>query len=205
MDVWLIQAGGHCKQCIDILLDNSFNILGIFDNFQQPNTIFYRGIKVVGDYNSIMGFVKPSENVFCTIGDNIKRKQFIEEFPVNVNWINCISKYAIISPSAKIGVGNYVGATSKILSDTIIGNFNIINDGATLMHDDFVGNFCHLCPNSSVGGKVSIGNCCLIGTNSTINPNISIQDNIIVGSGAVLVKNITENNCTVVGVPAKKL
>ena len=199
-EVWLIQSGGHCKQCIDIFLDNGYTIKGCFDNWCKGE--FYRDVKIIDTLDNICKYVNNNDPIFCTIGDNKKRKELVEKYPF-YNWVNCISKYSYISSSVKIGKGNYIGVGTKILSDCKVGNFNIINDGSTMTHDNEIGDFNHLAPNSSLGGKVKISNNCLIGTNATVNPNISINNNNIVGSGGVVVKNIEKESIIVKGVPAK--
>lgn len=199
--IYLIFAGGHAKQVIDIFIENQYEICGIFDDFKEND--FYRNTKIIGKISDIDKFSKNKIPFFCTIGDNLIREKIYNEYN-NLEWVNCISQRAYISPSVKLGVGNYIGTFCKILADSIIGDFNIINEGSTLTHDNIIGNFNHIAPNSSLGGKVNIRNRNLIGTNSTINPNISIFDNIIIGSGAVVIKNISDPG-TFIGVPCKKI
>jgi sugar O-acyltransferase (sialic acid O-acetyltransferase NeuD family) len=199
-EVWLVQTGGHSKQCIDIFLDNGYTIKGCFDNWCKGK--FYRDTEIVDSIDNMFKYVNNNDPIFCTIGDNKKRKECVEKYPF-YNWINCISKYSYISPSVILGIGNYIGNTTKILADSKVGNFNIINDGATMTHDNEIEDFNHLAPNCSLGGKVRIANNCLIGTNATVNPNISINNNNIVGSGGVLVKSIEKESIIVKGIPAK--
>ena len=203
--ILLIQAGGHAKQCIDVFLDNDQKIAGVYDDFQQVGSVFYRGIKVIGKYDLIPKHLKVGSKVFCCIGDNYKRKEAVYMYAIEgIEWVNCISKHAIISPTAIIGSrGIYIGSGSRVLADSTVDNFTILNDGATVMHDDVVGKWCHLCPNSSIGGKVTIGDLCMLGTNATINPGVKVVDEVIIGSGAVVVKDILETGKTVKGVPAR--
>jgi sugar O-acyltransferase (sialic acid O-acetyltransferase NeuD family) len=199
LNVWLVQSGGHCKQCIDIFIENGYTIKGCFDNWCTNE--FYKGITIVDTIDNMDQYINNNDPIFCTIGDNNKRKQLVEKYP-HYNWINCISKHSYISSSVNIGKGNYIGVGTKILADSKIGNFNICNDGSTMTHDNNIKDYNHLAPNCSLGGKVNIGNNCLIGTNATVNPNITICDNVVVGSGSVVVKNINKEGIYK-GVPAK--
>jgi sugar O-acyltransferase (sialic acid O-acetyltransferase NeuD family) len=199
-EVWLVQTGGHSKQCIDIFLENGYTIKGCFDNWCTGS--FYRDCKIIDTIEQMHNYVKESDPIFCTIGDNQKRKQLVGQYPHH-NWINCISKHSYISPSVQMGRGNYIGVGTKLLADTKIGHFNICNDGSTLTHDNNVSDFNHFAPNCSLGGKVIISNNCLIATNATINPNVFICDQVVVGSGAVVTKDIKKTG-VYVGIPAKK-
>lgn len=197
--VYIIFSGGHSKQCIDIFLDNHIPILGLFDD-NRPAGPFYRNTQILGTISDISKYTNKPALFFCTCGNNRLRKEIVSTFPT-LTWTNCISRHSIISPSAIIGVGNYIGVSTKIAADVVIGNFNILNDGCTITHDNSIGNYTHIAPNASLGGFVSIGDFCLVGTNSTINPSVSVKDNIILGSGAVVIKNI-DTAGTYVGIPA---
>ncbi len=199
--VYIVLAGGHSKQCIDIFEEANEKIEGVFDDFRPVGSHFYRGTFIVGKLSDVGKMVGESDRIFCAIGDNQKRANFVSQYP-ELNWIGCISSKAVISPSATIGQGNYIGATCKVLADSYVGNFCIINDGATVMHDCLVGSYTHLCPNSSLGGRVKIGDFVLLGTNATVNPGIKVENHVTVGSGAVVVKDQTKEYVTVKGVPA---
>lgn len=199
--IYIIFSGGHSKQCIDIFLDNHIPVLGLFDD-NRPKGGFYRGTQILGKISDIP-MIGEGALFFCACGNNKLRQSIIEMFP-DLNWTNCISRHSIISPSAIIGKGNYIGISTKVAADAFIGDFNILNDGCTVTHDNIIGNFNHIAPNASLGGFVKIGNNCLIGTNSTINPSITITDNIIIGSGAVALHNI-EMSGSYVGVPCRNI
>jgi sugar O-acyltransferase (sialic acid O-acetyltransferase NeuD family) len=200
--VYIIFSGGHSKQCIDIFLDNNIPILGLFDN-NRPVGPFYRGTTILGKIEDILTKCNKSNMFFCACGNNTLRQSIVEKYP-DLTWTNCISRHSIISPSATIGKGNYIGVSTKIAADAIIGDFNILNDGCTVTHDNVIGSYNHIAPNASLGGFVKIGNNCLIGTNATINPSVTMTDNIIIGSGAVALRSIEEAG-SYVGIPCRNI
>lgn len=53
-------------------------------------------------------------------------------------------------------------------------------------------------------GVPIIGNNVVIGARATIIGDIHIGDNVVIGAGAVVVKDVP-SNCTVAGVPARKI
>lgn len=198
--VFLICAGGHAKQVIDVFLHSGFIIEGVFDDIKTGT--FYRNTKIVGTLSDLKKYEHCQIPFFITLGDNKLRKKIAGENP-KLLWTNCVSlAYAYVSPTVTMGYGNYIGPHTRILSDTIIGNFNIINDGATITHDNFIGNYNHIAPSASLGGRVKIGDCNLIGTNATLNPDVYLCNEIIIGSGSVVLRDIFEKG-TYVGVPCK--
>ena len=198
--LFLFGAGGHCKQVIDIFKqDTDLTICGIFDDYSQKKDHY--GYPILGTINNAVSLsnIYGDARFFCTIGDNIFREKICSQFD-KTKFINCIHPKSNISDSVKIGLGNYIGAFTNILGDSVIGDFNILNDGAQLPHDSLIGNYNHVSINASLGGNVRVGNYNLIGLNSTILPKITIGDNITVGAGTVVHRDIKES-CTVVGNP----
>ena len=208
--LYILYSGGHAKQCIDIFLENDYQILGCFDDYflkSKKEEEFYRGINIIGSIDDYLklyneNLIHKNHFVFCCAGDNTIRKTIIDKYKDD-NYINCISKHSYISDTSNIGIGNYIGVHSKIISNSLIGDFNIVNDGATIMNDCKINDFNHLAPNSSLGGRVKICSYCLIGTNCTVNPNVKICDKVTVGSGGVVLQNIIKEG-VYVGVPVKQ-
>lgn len=201
MNVYIIGAGGHSKQIIDVFKLNNIFIKGIFDD---NKTNFHYNIKIIDKINMIHKYLEPNDKLFCAIGNNNIRKEICNKFDCNI-FINCIHPLSFVSDSVKIGNGNYIGSFVSILGDTVIGNHNILNDGCKIPHDNIIGNFNHISLNVTLGGNVNIGDIILIGLNSTILPNLYISDGTIIGGGTVITKNIVEKNKTIVGNPFRYL
>jgi acetyltransferase EpsM len=197
--IYIIGAGGHAKQVIDILLDNSYQICGIFDSYRSG--YFYRNLPILGTIDDVLSIVPKNSNLFITFGDNKYRMDLYLKFK-EYNFPNCISKQSYISQSTKIGYGNYIGCFTKIGEDCVVGNFNILNEGSIVAHDNFINDFNHLSINTSTGGNVIIGNLNLIGIGANILPKMTILDNNTIGAGCLVNKNIHfESKC--IGVPMK--
>lgn len=200
IDIIIVGAGGNAKVLIDIILENENNeIWGILDdNKELLNKILYRNIKVIDTLN----FMNDNKhyNYCLSIGNNKVRKSIVEKY--NIEWINVISKYAIISPTAKIGVGTHIYPNSVIESDAIIGNHTIINIASSIHHDVFIGDFCNVAPKCAICGTTIIGNNTFIGAGSTIINNCNIGNNVIIGLGSTIVSNI-EDNTIYYGIKAK--
>ena len=201
MQVYLLCAGGHCKQVIDIFENTGVEIIGIFDDLKSKGSLFYRGYKIIDTITNSHFYLNTTSNIFCTAGDNQIRNIICNSF-LKYTFLNCISNKSNISRSVNIGWGNYVGDNCNILADTRIGNFNIINTNANIAHDIIIGDYNHIAPSSTLSGNICIGDLNLIGAHCVINPKIVIQNNNIIGSGSVIIKNIN-NDSKIVGNPGK--
>lgn len=207
-NVYILGAGGHSKQCIDIFLENNYNILGLFDdtyNENENNINFYRNTKIIDKISLCNNYImKDNIFIFCAIGDNEIRNKIVSIFDLK-KFTNCISKKAFISPSIKdYGYGNYIGIFTHLGPDIEIGNFNIFNDGCRIMHDSKIGNYNHICPSASLSGTVSIENNCMIGTGSIIIPKCCITSNVILGANSTVIDSILFSG-KYVGTPIKKI
>lgn len=135
--------------------------------------------------------------------DNPKIRQRLHHRYYKFKYVSIISKDAIISNSAKLGIGITVQSQCHISSNCIIGSFVKINIAANIMHDNIIGDYSTIAPNAVLLGGVKVGKLCYIGANSTILPGITIGDNSIVGAGSVITKNVPPNS-VYYGVPARK-
>lgn len=194
-DIILIGGGGHCNSVIDSLKDSTeLNIVGILDLKNKIGTL-NNGVKIIGEDNDLKYYFKQGiKNAFVTaggIGDNslrIKLFNLAKEIGYKIPAI--IDKNAIVSDTALIGDGTFIGKGAIINTSVIVGENCIINSGAIIDHDCRVSDFCHIAPGTTLSGGVYIDKKSHIGTNSTVIQNIRIGMNTIIGAGSVVVKDI---------------
>jgi len=109
---------------------------------------------------------------------------------------------AIVSPSARIGAGTFIGATAVVQGRTQVGDHTIINTGAIVEHDCVIGINVHIAPGAKVGGGVRIGRDTLVGIGSSIRPGVKIGSGCTIGVGAAVVSDVPDN-ARAIGVPAR--
>jgi sugar O-acyltransferase (sialic acid O-acetyltransferase NeuD family) len=208
-------ATGQSKVVYDILLQESTELLQVFDNNDQ--------------------IIPPISGVGLSFGESglVDFIQSLSRRGVSTADVDCIAaiggtnglaryqmtllmaKYgfsprSVLHPSAIVSSLALVGESTQILAGSIvapyaqIGDFSIINSGANVDHDCQIGNCCHLAPMVSLAGEVTLEDNVFVGTNATVLPKIRIGVNSIVGAGAVVREDIP-GNTVVVGVPAKYL
>lgn len=206
----IIGAGGHARSCADILIQNNeYDIVGCVDRSYNGSDRAFLNIgthliPVVGNDDMLEElFRKGIRRVFIALGNNnVRRKLYEKTVDIGFSPINIISKYSVISPTAKLGNGICVMAGAVINVNTVIGNDCIINTNCSLDHDCIVGAHCHIAPGTAVSGTVCIGNNVQLGTGTSVIDGLTIGDGAFIGAGSVVVKDIPEN-VLAYGVPAR--
>lgn len=105
---------------------------------------------------------------------------------------NVIHPNAFISPSAKIGNGNYIACNAIISSRAVIGNSNLINYAVSIGHDTVVGNDCVFNPGARIGGCSIIGNRNLFGANAFVYQGTKTCDDCKIDALVYLHKDLEE-------------
>ena len=203
----LIGGGGHCKSVLDAALKmDKFSDIVITDSAIPIGTKVL-GCEVVGADDCLERLHRNGyEYAFITVG-SIKVNPLREwiaakatalgfEFPV------IIDPSAVVSTSASIGNGTFVGKNVTINADASVGQHCIINTGSIIEHECDVQDFVHISVGSILCGEVSVGRNGFIGAGSTVIQCLKIGERTAIGAGAVVNTDIPPN-CTAVGIPAK--
>lgn len=194
-----IGAGGHSKSVADAMDRSKYKLCGFIDENKKGIHI---GVPIFGERIEDVPNYK-EYSYFVSIGDVCYRKLWFDRLiEKNLKVINIIDPSAIISSSAKIGIGNFVGKMAVINADAEIGNNNVINTKALIEHECKVGSHNHLSTNSVINGNVIVEDGVFIGSSSVCNGQLKIEHDSIIGSGSVVIENVPAK-VTVVGVPAR--
>ena len=203
-DIILMGAGGHAKVIIEILHQQNLKIAYCLGSTDSPDTCL--GIPVLqGNDDDLLVELSTQgyHKIFIAIGSNQIRLALAEKAKkYGFEIINAISSYAVISPSAKLGVGIAIMAGVVINADATIRDLVIINTGASIDHDCILDKAVHIGPQCGLAGNVKVGSESFLGIGTKVIPGILIGHSVISGAGTVIVKNI-ENAAACVGVPAK--
>lgn len=200
----IVGGGGHAKVCIELLLDMGESVAFCVASEDGPSVC--GGIPVLrGDDHLLRlrreGFTK----AFVAIGSNEMRDHLAREVVGSgYNLVNAVSPHAIISPSARLGIGIAIMAGAVVNAEASISDMAIINTGATVDHDCVIGRAAHIGPQCGLAGNVEVGQRSLLGVGCSVIPQRKIGSNVTIGAGAVVVADIPDDS-TVVGVPARIL
>ncbi|MBV6645169.1 MAG: hypothetical protein KI790_06955 [Cyclobacteriaceae bacterium] len=131
---------------------------------------------------------------FVSIGDNYRRQEVSAVFNDILGDQICLQHpSAVISATAKIGLGVMISINASVNAFAEVGDGVICNTASVLEHGCKVGSFAHIGPGAVLCGDVNIGSMSLVGANAVIKPGITVGTNVIIGSGAVVGRNIPDN------------
>lgn len=194
----LIGGGGHCKSVIDVAKRmNSFDEIVITDpNLKQGAQIL--GCTVVGADDCLEALYKQGyEYAFISVGcvkNNSLRDKIAErvsalgfKFPVIQD------PSAIVSDSAFVGDGTFIGKNAVINSEVKIGIHCIINTGAIIEHECNVGDYTHISVGTVLCGEVTVKDNCMIGAGTTVIQGIIIRNNAVIGANSIVLTDVEDN------------
>ncbi len=204
--ILVIGASGHAKVIIEAIeLNNEFEVMGYIDTFIPKGKEIF-GYQVLGNeeilkdlYNN--GITKG----IIAIGDNWTRYLMykkVKELCPSFEFITVIHPTAIISKYAKIGKGTVVLTLGKINTDSIVGDFCILNTNSNLGHDSVMGDFSSLASSVTMGGTTKVGKYSAISLGACVIQNITIGKHTVIGAGSVITQDIDDYNVAY-GIPAK--
>lgn len=205
--VVLIGAKGnaHAGVVLDIIREYSlYDVIGFLDDNRALQNTAVLGVPVLGTVQDFLQNVPEEVSFFVCIGNNLFRKNVQELIKKHQReMVNVIHPTAIISASAKLGQGIFIGAKVVITHNVQMGDGVLINTAATIDHDNILGDYVNVCPGCHTSGRVKIKESAFLGTGVTVIPDITIGEQAVVGAGSVVIKDV-EPGTTVVGVPAHK-
>lgn len=184
--------GGGAAQVIDAIRRGfDYDAVGIFDNNEEAWGKDVDGVKVVGSSKEIVEAYRSGlfDAVVIAVGDVVMRRDLFEVLKLKlVPFCNVIDKDAIISPSAKIGIGNVFLCHSYVGPGVTIGDNCYIITGSRINHDSQVGSHCYLSTGVSIAGRVRVGDLVKFETASGSAPDCHIPSGSTVPPGQIVIK-----------------
>ena len=213
MKVVLIGSGGCMRELAWQMLEQNsiekteWEILGFVDKEKPENKVFTnrQELPYLGNDDYLLSLTKPT-NVVMTVGSPKLRKKITDKLSQNPNILfpNIILGNVSLCGDLKIGRGCVISKNTNISTNVTIGDFVFINMEALICHDCNIGNYVTISPSVKIAGAVKIGNNTDVGLGTQIIQGIEVGSDVVLGAGSVVVKKV-ENNCTAVGIPAKKI
>ena len=153
--------GGGAAQVIDAISRGSGQIpIGVFDNHPKAINREILGVQVVGSSEDLLKAYENSvfDAAVIAIGNLPLRKAVYEQLiAASIPLCNVIDKDAVVSQSARIGVGNVLLCHSYLGPDVIIGDNCYVITGSKINHDSRLGSHCYLSTGVSIAGRVQVG------------------------------------------------
>jgi sugar O-acyltransferase (sialic acid O-acetyltransferase NeuD family) len=204
----IIGSGGHADVIIDNLSQKQRNsLIGYIDT---ANNGIWRNLPYLGaDYDFLEKNNPKEVNLLLGVsylGQKVSlelRKKIISIYTSKgFVFESIISNRAILSKSAHIKSGTYVGPGVCINSNVVIESHCIINTGAIIEHDCYIGKNVQISPGVILCGSVNVGEHTFIGAGSICRDGIYICDNVVIGFGSIVNKDLSLSG-TYLGHPVK--
>ena len=186
-DIVIVGYGGHAKSVADCAERmHKFNIVGYTDIEKQPSRYKYIGTDDVLDSIYRSGVKKAIIGIGYLGKGDVRRRLYNQLKDIGFELPIIVDPSAIVSETATIGEGTFIGKGAIINTESVIGKSVIINTKALIEHECCIGDFSHVAVGATICGQVRVGNDSFIGANSTIIQCMEVGDNQIVPAGTTL-------------------
>jgi sugar O-acyltransferase (sialic acid O-acetyltransferase NeuD family) len=186
MTVLVLGSGGFAMACIDVLEASGLEV----------------GERVEPD-GDLDGTTVAGADIFVAVMDNRTRQMLTHEIAsLGGRLVTALSPRAVVSQSARIGVGAVLMPGAIVNAAASIGDGAIVNTNAAVDHEVSIGAFAHVAVGASLAGNVTVGDGALVGVGASVTPGRTIGAWSTVGAGSAVVRDVSPG-ATVAGVPAK--
>ena len=197
----MIGTGGFAAELTDYIesnllasnLSDQLEILGYFD-FNAVNHDHY-GFKAPYLGRESEYSFSENDRVIIAIGDLEKRASLVLYFKkAGVIIEGFIHHTAMISKSAKLGVGNIISPYVIVGPKAQLGSHNFLNFHCFVAHDCEIGSGNILSPNIQITGHTQVGDFNFFGVSSGTKPLLKIGNFNKIQAGIIVDKNISDNS-----------
>lgn len=156
----VLGAGGHGRSVAEAVLlsqTSNFKVAGfIDDSWPTKNQVW--GIPILGDTSDLHQYLSHAKNAIVAIGNN-KLRESLQSRLIEVGFtiLTVIHPQAIVSPSAKIGLGCTIMAGAIVGTESQLGDGVIVNSGAVVDHHCEIGDYGHLGVGTAMAGGSRLG------------------------------------------------
>lgn len=186
-DIILIGYGGHAKSIVDSIENGKkYRIVGYTDLKERNCRFHYLGTDDILEDLYNQGVCNA---VICIgfLGKGQIREQLYDKLmQIGYNMPIIKDPSAIISETASIGEGTFIGKGAIVNAEARIGKNVIINTKALVEHECIIDDFAHIAVGAVLCGQVHVGKRAFVGANSTIIQGRTVQTGQIVPAGEII-------------------
>ncbi|TVQ64799.1 MAG: acetyltransferase [Phycisphaerales bacterium] len=192
----LIGGGGHAMVVAEAAIACGRTLAGFLDD--DPAAHLGDLAERLGDLSGVPDLGEDA--AIIALGNVGRRAEIITRLRAPAATV--VHPSAIVSPSATLGKGVFIGPNAVVHARARIGDHAIVNTGAIVEHDCLIGMNTHIAPGVVMGGETRVGPETLIGLGSRLLPGVRVGSRCVVGAGAVVLRAVGDGE-RVVGVPAR--
>jgi len=202
----VLGAGGHAAVVAESAERAGFVVVGVAAQEAPAPEAPFAGVPWLGDPDGagaplIESLLAEGARLHAAAGDAAVRARWTGRHGAE-RFATVVDPSAIVSPSASIGAGAFIGPLAAVNARARVGAGAIVNTGAVVEHDCDVCAFAHVSPGAVLCGSVTVGEGAQVGAGAVVLPGRSIGAHSVLGAGAVLVDSIGAS-VVAVGVPAR--
>jgi len=141
--------------------------------------------------------IQSGVEVFFNIGvADVRVKLLIHARCLQAGWrpFTVVHPSAVISPSARLGQGAFVGPLAVLSTNAIVGDHCIVHLNSSVGHDATIGDYCAILPGARISGTVKIGDRVLIGSNAFVNAGVHIGNDCQVDALTYVCRDLQEGH-----------
>lgn len=207
--VLIIGAGGHGREVLEILRDQSANggpePIGFIDESPSLQGKSVSGMPVLGDCDALSKFDRADTSVIIAMGFPTVMKKLRDRIrKFDLPFARAVSPRAVVSPNAKLGEGVILFPQTFVSTAAEIGSFVTLNVGSSVSHDCRVADYCAINPGARLAGNVHLGEGTFVGMGANLIQGMRVGAWSTIGAGAAVIRNVDAGS-TVVGVPARPI
>lgn len=186
-DIVLIGYGGHAKSVADCIeRSQEYKIIGYTD--LKPSVSKYVYLGTDEELESL--YKKGIHNAAIGIGylgkGDLREKLFEKLKKIGYILPVILDTSSIVSDTASIGEGTFIGKAAIINAEAQIGKAAIINTKALIEHECVVEDFAHVAVAAILCGQVKVGRAAFVGANATIIQGGTVFPKQIVPAGVTI-------------------
>lgn len=199
-EIVLIGGGGHALSVAGTIISGkSYKIVGYTDETDTYISLRYLGTDDILENLFERGVISAAITVGYLGKNNIRDRLYRMVEQTEFRLPKIIDPSAVVSGSADVEEGVFIGKHAVVNAGAKIGRMCIINTGAIIEHNNRIGEYSHIAVGAVLCGDVHVGEHTFIGANATIIQGVQIGMNVIIGAGSIVIGNVPDNG-RVVGV-----
>lgn len=185
--VLLLGGGGHAAVVADAVRAMGLEVAGCLDDDPAIEPVASRAglsrLGAIDELASVISTLGETTIVHAAVGDGALRRRWMEMARAieGVLLAPVVHPSAIVSSSAEIDDGVFIGPLAVVNARAKLGIGVIVNSAAIVEHDCKIGAWTHIAPNATVCGGVTIGEHCLICEGAIVRPGDVIARGMTVG------------------------
>jgi sugar O-acyltransferase (sialic acid O-acetyltransferase NeuD family) len=201
--LFVFGASGHGKVVIETLHRAGCEVALLVDDDARRSADMVFDIPVSGGRDALLSLRDRAGFGIVAIGRNDARLAVAVWLRENgFSFCPVIDPSAVVSASARIGVGTLLVAHAVVNADACVGEHVIVNTAATIDHDCVVDDGVHLAPGVHLCGDVRVGRGALIGAGTVVVPGVRIGAGAVIGAGSTVLADVPEGS-RVAGSPCR--